>query len=73
MTRVKTEKRMVREADLVAEVTIELEFTDHEWSPFIKPADVEKLDSARRALRRGDIHEAAKYGTVFRLTKVGAA
>jgi len=47
MTRVKTEKRMVREADLVAEVTIELEFTDHEWSPFIKPADVEKLDSAR--------------------------
>lgn len=73
MTRLKTEKRIVREADLVAEVTIDLEFTDHEWSPFIRPADVEKLDSVRRALRAGDVGAAMKYGTVYRLMPVSAA
>jgi len=72
MSRMKTETRIIREADLAAEVTIELEFTEHEWSPFIRPADVEKLDAVRRALRAGNVREAMKYGTVYRLTPVGA-
>ena len=73
MTHVKTERRMVREADLVAEVEIELEYTSHEWSLLVKPADVQRLDTVRRALRAGDVLEAAKHGKVFRLTPLHAA
>lgn len=71
--RVRTERRIVREADLVAEVAIELEYTEHDWSPFVRPADVEKLDAVRRALRAGDVREAARYGPVYRLMPVSAA
>lgn len=69
----KTKNRIVREADLVADVSIDLEFTEHEWSPFIRPSDVEKLDAVRRALRSGDVREAMRYGAVYRLTPVSAA
>jgi len=73
VTRSKIESRIVREADLVAEVQIELEYADHEWSPFIKPADVEKLDAVRRALRVGDVREATKHAKVYRLMPINAA
>ena len=34
--------------------------------------DARKLEAARLALRRGDLVEAAKYGSVFELTPVAA-
>ena len=73
MNRVKTEMRIVREADLVTEVEIDLEYSDHDGSPFIKPADVEKIDAVRRALRAGNVREAMRHGKVYRLMPVNAA
>jgi len=45
---------------------------DTAWSPYLSPEEVRKLDAVRRALRRGDIAEASKYGRVFELTPVPA-
>jgi hypothetical protein len=70
MTRKRT--RLVHEGKYAAEVSVELIEDDTAWSPYLTPADVQKLDTVRLALRRGDIAEAAKFGRVFELTPVGA-
>jgi hypothetical protein len=43
---------------------------DTAWSPYPSPDDVYKLDTARLALRRGDLAETAKHAHVFELTPV---
>ena len=54
----------------MAEVDIELEFTDDPWSPYLSLHEAKKLDQVRLALRRGDIRDAARQARVFRLTPV---
>jgi hypothetical protein len=65
-------KEFIHEGRYCAEIQIELIEDDTAWSPYLSPADVKKLDAARDALRRGDLAEAAKYGSVFELTPVAA-
>jgi hypothetical protein len=65
-------KEFIHEGKYVAEVPVELIEDDTAWSPYLSPDDVRKLDTVRLALRRGDIAEAAKYGSVFELTPVAA-
>ena len=54
----------------MAEVDVELEFTDDPWSPYLSLDEAKKLDQVRLALRRGDIRDAARQARVFRLTPV---
>ena len=72
MTRTRSSKELIHEGKYVAEVDIDLEYSDESWSPTMSGDDARKLETVMLALRRGDIAEAAKYGRVFELTPVAA-
>jgi hypothetical protein len=59
--------KLVREGKYAAEVVVDLHYGDEAWSPTMSLDDARKLDTVRRALRRGDIAEAARHGRVFEL------
>lgn len=44
--------RLVHEGEYVAEVAVELIYTDEEWSPYVSLDDARKLDEVRDALRK---------------------
>lgn len=62
--------RLVHEGDYVAEVDIELIYTDEGWSPYLSLDDAQKLDDIRDALRKGDLRQAAKLARVYTLTPI---
>jgi len=62
--------KLVHEGQYVAEVDVELVYTDDEWSPYLSLADAERLDSVRDALRRGDIQTAGRLARVFELVPI---
>ncbi len=62
---------LVREGRFLAEVPVELMEDESDWSPYLSPDEIEKLDSVRLALRAGDIAAAARQAKVFELTPVG--
>ena len=64
--------KLVHEGDYVAEVDVELIYTDDEWSPYLALSDAEKLDNVRIALRRGDLRAATALARVFELVPVAA-
>jgi hypothetical protein len=61
---------LIREANYVAEVPVELIEDETGWSPYLSVDDARKLDAVRLALRSGDVQAAAKFGRVFELTRV---
>ncbi len=62
--------KLVHEEDYVAEVDVELIYTDNEWSPYLSVSDAEKLDDVRLALRKRDAKGAAGMARVFELAPV---
>ncbi|MCL4299701.1 MAG: hypothetical protein KJ077_28455 [Anaerolineae bacterium] len=64
--------KLVHEGEYVAEVEVELIYTDEGWSPYLSLDDAQKLDEVRLALRRGDLEAAARLARVFKLTPVMA-
>jgi hypothetical protein len=72
MTTTRQRTKLIREGKYAAEVSVELIEDDTAWSPYLSPEQVNRLDSVRLALRRGDIAEAAKYGRVFELMPIAA-
>ena len=70
----RTQTKLLREGDFVAEVDVELLEEDGlGWGPYFSASDALKLDDVRRALREGNLREAGKLARVFRLTPVSAA
>ncbi|MHB0980208.1 MAG: hypothetical protein ACYC5Q_09110 [Thermoleophilia bacterium] len=67
---VKHYTKMVHEGEYVAEVEVELIYTDQGWSPYLSLEDAYKLDDVREALRDGDIKSAARHANVYTLTPV---
>lgn len=65
-------KEFIHGGKYATEVPVELVEDDTAWWPYLTPADVQKLDMVRLALRRGDIAEAARHGRVLELTPVAA-
>jgi len=63
-------KKLIREGQYLAEVDVELQVTDDEWSPYLSVDDAYKLDDVREALKKGDTAAAARYGRVFSLTPI---
>ncbi len=63
-------KKMIYEANYVAEVEIELIEAETGWSPYLSFEDAYKLDSVRDALGRGDLKAASKLARIFTLTPV---
>ena len=64
--------KIVHEGDYVAQVDVELIYTNEGWSPYLSLEDAYKLDDVREALKQGDLEAAAKLGRVYRLTRVAS-
>lgn len=62
--------KMVHEGNYVAEVEVDLIFSDEGWSPYLSLEDAYKLDDVREALRKGDVKFATKLARVYTLTPV---
>ena len=62
--------KLIHEGEFIAEVEVDLLFTDEGWSPFLSLEDAYRLDDTREALKRGDLKTAAKFARVYRLTPV---
>ena len=62
--------KLVHESEFVAEVDVNLAYTDEGWSPYISLEDAYKLDDIRKALRQGDVSSASKIGKIYTLTPV---
>ncbi len=64
--------KLVRQGDYLAEVDVEMIYTDDGWSPYLSVSDAEKLDTVRVALRRGDFKVASELARVFELVPLAA-
>jgi len=62
--------KLVHEGEYVAEVDVELIYTDEGWSPYLSLEDAYKLDDVREALRQGDVRSASRLAKVYTLTPV---
>ncbi len=62
--------KLVREGDYLAEIDVELIYSDEGWSPYLSMEDSCKLDDVREALQRGDVKTAAHLARIFALTPV---
>ena len=60
----------VHEGEYVAEVDVELIYSEDGWSPYLTLEDAQKLDEVREALRRGNLKRATELAHVFKLTPV---
>jgi hypothetical protein len=64
--------KLVHEGEYVAEVEVELIYTDEGWSPYLSLSDAQKLDEVRESLRRGELEVAARLARIFKLTPIAA-
>ena len=62
--------KMIHEGKYVAEVEVEMIYTDEGWSPYLSLDDAYKLDDIRETLKRGDIKSATKLSKIYTLTPV---
>jgi hypothetical protein len=65
----KSTLKLVREGDLVAEVSVQLLDDAGPWSPVLSVDDANRLDEVRMALRNRDLRRATHLAQhVYRLT-----
>ncbi len=64
--------KLIHEGDYVAEVEVELIYTDDEWSPYLSWEDALKLDDVRMALRQVNLEAAATLARIFELVPIPA-
>ncbi|NOH01563.1 MAG: hypothetical protein HND47_06145 [Chloroflexi bacterium] len=67
MTKKQT-SRLIHVEEYIAEVDVELIYTDDEWSPYLSVKDAMKLDNVREALRQKDFATATKLARVYKLS-----
>ena len=64
--------KLVHVGDYVAEVTVEMIYTDDEWSPYLSLEDALKLDDVRDALQQRDLKTAQRLARVYTLAPLAA-
>ncbi|MHB8843184.1 MAG: hypothetical protein ACYC7L_00405 [Nitrospirota bacterium] len=65
-------KKIVHEREYVAEVDVDLLYSDDGWSPYLSVEDAYKLDDVREALRQGDVKAASRLAKVYTLIPLSA-
>ncbi|MDQ7063576.1 MAG: hypothetical protein Q9P90_04940 [candidate division KSB1 bacterium] len=65
-------KKLIQEGQFMAEVEVDILYTDEAWSPYLSLKDAMKLDEVRVALRNGDLKKATKLARVYRLEPIEA-
>lgn len=63
-------KKLIHEGPYMAEVEVENLESEDAWSPYLSVEDALKLDDVRKALREGNLEEAARFAKVYELTPV---
>jgi hypothetical protein len=63
-------KKMIHEGRYVAEVEVEMIYTEEGWSPYLSLEDAYRLDDIRETLKRGDIKSAMKLAKIYTLNPV---
>jgi len=66
----KRQVKLVHEGEYIAQVEVDLIYTDEGWSPYLSLEDARKLDEVRASLRRGDLALAAQSARIYKLTPV---
>ena len=66
----KKQLKLVQQGEYVAQVEVEIIYTDEGWAPYLSLTDAQKLDDVREALRTGDLQTAARLGQIYKLTPV---
>lgn len=59
-------KKLVHVGKYVAEVEVEMTYTDDDWSPYLSVDDAMKLDDVREALRHENFETAQKLSRYIR-------
>lgn len=55
----------MQHGNCASEVSVELIYTNDEWSPYLSLDGAERLDAVRLALKRGDLQAASALARVF--------
>lgn len=69
---IKEIKKVLTAGMYAAEVTVHLHHEDNGWSPYLSVEDAIKLDTVRKALRRGDLQAAGRLANLYQLVPVAA-
>lgn len=72
MMKKRRQLKLIQAGEYVAEVEIELIYTDEGWSPYLSVNDALKLDEVRELLRRREFVAAAHLARIFKLTPITA-
>lgn len=68
----KTQTKLIRQGDYVAEIEVTFTYTEHDWSPYLSLQEGEKLDTLRLALQQGDLATATNMARVYHLTPIAS-
>lgn len=71
--KIKTQTKIIHEGDYMAEIPVELTYTDSDWSPYLSLTEAQKLDQVRLALRHNDIKTASSLAKIYHLTPILAS
>lgn len=66
----KTQTKIIRQGEYIAEIEITLTYTDKDWSPYLSLEEAEKLDNLRLALQKNDLKTATQLARIYHLTPV---
>ena len=64
--------KLVHVKEYVAEVDVELIYTEDDWSPYLSVEDASKLDDVRDALLDKDIERASQLSRVYKLLPISS-
>ena len=60
--------KLIHVGEYAAEVSVELIYTDDDWSPYLSLKDATRLDDVREALQHKDFKTAQKLARVYALS-----
>ncbi|MGI0479348.1 hypothetical protein ACN4EE_01015 [Geminocystis sp. CENA526] len=70
MNNTKTQTKIIRQGEYIAEIEITLTYTEEDWFPYLSLQEAEKLDNLRLALQNNDLKTATQLARIYRLTPV---
>lgn len=66
----RTQTKLIRQGNYIAEIDVTLTYTDSDWSPYLSLEDAQKLDHLRQALQQNDLTTAGKLARLYQLIPV---
>lgn len=66
----KTQTKLIRQGNYIAEIDITLTYTDSDWSPYLSLQEAQKLDHLRQALQQDDLKAAGQLARIYQLTAI---